>query len=427
VRTIIRGGRVLDPSSGTDARLEVLLDDGRIAAVAPRIEAAEAAVIDAARMVVAPGFIDMHVHLREPGQEHKETIATGTRAAAAGGFTAVCAMPNTSPPNDRPAVTRAIRARAAAAGLVTVYPVAALTLGLRGAELADYRGQIAAGAIAFSDDGRCVQDTGLMARAVEAIRDLGSFITDHCEDAALAGGGLVNDGPAARRLGLPGIPPEAEVAMIRRDIGLAERLGARLHIAHLSTRSGVRLVREAKARGVKVTAEAAPHHLVLDDSALTAADARYKVNPPLRRADDARALIEAARDGTIDAFATDHAPHAAAEKAEPFDRAPFGMVGLETAVSVLLDRLVHPGLIPLARFVEMMSAAPARILGLESKGRIAPGADADLTLFDPEAEFTVDASAFRSKGRNTPFDGWRLRGRPAMTLVAGRVVFPLVP
>ena len=302
MRTIIRGGRVLDPSSGTDARLEVLLDDGRIAAVAPRIEAAEAAVIDAARMVVAPGFIDMHVHLREPGQEHKETIATGTRAAAAGGFTAVCAMPNTSPPNDRPAVTRAIRARAAAAGLVTVYPVAALTLGLRGAELADYRGQIAAGAIAFSDDGRCVQDTGLMARAVEAIRDLGSFITDHCEDAALAGGGLVNDGPAARRLGLPGIPPEAEVAMIRRDIGLAERLGARLHIAHLSTRSGVRLVREAKARGVKVTAEAAPHHLVLDDSALTAADARYKVNPPLRRADDARALIEAARDGTIDAF-----------------------------------------------------------------------------------------------------------------------------
>jgi len=424
---LIRGGRVIDPASGTDAPLEVLIDGSRIAAVAPWIDAPGAAIIDAAGWIVAPGFIDMHVHLREPGQEPKETIATGTRAAAAGGFTSVCAMPNTSPPNDRRDVTEAILARAAAGAAVNVFPIGALTLGLRGLEPADYRAQIEGGVVAFSDDGRCIQDAGIMRRAVEEIRSLGSLITDHCEDAGLAGDGLVHDGAAARRLGLRGIPAEAEEAMVRRDIGLAETLGARLHIAHLSTRGAARLVREAKARGVRITAEATPHHLILDDSALTSPDTRFKVNPPLRSAEDVRALVEAVRDGTIDAVATDHAPHTAAEKAAPFDRAPFGMVGLETAVAVLLDRLVGRGVLSLPRLIEMMSTAPARILGLASKGRIAPGADADVTLLDPESESTVDAAAFRSKGRNTPFDGWRLKGRPVMTIVGGRVVFSIAP
>jgi dihydroorotase len=427
LKTLIRGGRIIDPASGTDALLEILIDGSRIAAIAPRIDAPEASIIDASRLVVAPGFIDMHVHLREPGQEYKETIATGTRAAAAGGFTSVCAMPNTSPPNDRRGATEEILARAAATAAVNVFPIGALTLGLRGLEPADYRAQLEAGVVAFSDDGRCIQDARIMRRAVEEIRALGSLITDHCEDAALAAGGVVHAGEAARRLNLRGIPAEAEEAMVRRDIDLAESLDARLHIAHLSTRGAVRLVREAKGRGAKITAEATPHHLVLDDSALTSPDTRFKVNPPLRSGEDVRALVEAVRDGTIDAVATDHAPHSPAEKAEPFDRAPFGMVGLETAVAVLLDRLVHRGVISLSRLVEMLSAGPARILGLTDKGRIAPGADADLTLFDPESEFTVDAAAFQSKGRNTPFEGWRLKGRPAMTIVGGRVAFPFIP
>jgi dihydroorotase len=424
---LIRGGRVVDPASGTDAVLDILVEGARIARVGPRIEAPGADLLDASRLVVAPGFIDMHVHLREPGQEAKETIATGMRAAAAGGFTAVCAMPNTMPVNDRSEVTALILARAAAEGLVHVLPIGALTLGLRGAELADYAGQLAAGAAAFSDDGRCIQNPELMRRALAAVEALGALITDHCEDTALARGGVVHEGPASLRLGLPGIPAAAEEAMVRRDILLAEKRGARIHIAHLSTRGGVRLVREAKARGVKVTAEATPHHLVLDDGALTAPDPRYKVNPPLRGAADREALLEAVKDGTVDVFATDHAPHTSEEKARPFEQAPFGMVGLETAVPVLLDRLVSAGLISLVRYIEMSSTAPARILGLASKGRLAPGADADLTLLDLAAESAIDASSFRSKGRNTPFDGWRLRGAPAVTIVSGRVVYPFCP
>lgn len=424
---LIRGGRVVDPASGTDAVLDVLVLDGRIAQVAPRIEAPGTDVLDASRFVVAPGFIDMHVHLREPGQESKETIASGTRAAAAGGFTAVCAMPNTMPANDRREVTALILARAGTGGLVHVLPIGALTLGLRGVELSDFAAQRAAGVAAFSDDGRCIQDLGLMRRALAAVTSVGALITDHCEDAALARGGVVHEGAASRRLGLPGIPAAAEEAMVSRDVLLAEELGTRIHIAHLSTRGGVRLVRDAKARGVRVTAEATPHHLVLDDGALTAPDPRYKVNPPLRSAGDREALLEAVQDGTVDVFSTDHAPHTPAEKALPFEQAPFGMVGLETAVAVLLDRLVARGIISLARFVEMSSCAPARILGLASKGRIAPGADADLTLLDLAAESMVDASAFRSKGRNTPFDGWRLRGLPAVTIVSGRVVYPFRP
>jgi dihydroorotase len=424
---LIRGGRIVDPASRTDALLDILLDAGRIAEIAPRIEAAGAKIIDVSGLVIAPGFIDMHVHLREPGQEHKETIATGTRAAAAGGFTSICAMPNTLPVNDRPEVTRTILAQAAAGGLVHVFPIGALTIGLQGVELADFVSQAAAGAVAFSDDGRCIQDPDIMRRALEKAKALGALITDHCEDAALADGGVVHDGAASRRLGLRGIPAEAEEAMVRRDILLAGELDAAIHIAHLSTRGSARLVREAKARGVKVTVEATPHHLVLDDSALTAPDPNYKVNPPLRSPEDRRALLEAVKDGTIDVLATDHAPHAAEEKAATFDRAPFGMVGLETAVPVLLDRLVAGGVISLTRFVEMFSTAPARILGLAGKGRIAPGADADLTLLDLAAESVVDVAAFRSKGRNSPFGGWRLRGGPAMTIVAGRVVFPFRP
>ena len=313
MRLLLRGGRVVDPASGADAVLDVLIEGTRIAKVGPRIEAPGADVLDASRLVVAPGFIDMHVHLREPGQESKETIATGTRAAAAGGFTAVCAMPNTTPVNDRAEVTALILARTAAAGFVRVLPIGAISVGLRGAELTDFAAQRAAGAAAFSDDGRCIQDVGLMRRALAAVEALGGLITDHCEDAARSRGGVVHEGAASRRLGLPGIPSAAEEAMVSRDILLAEELGARIHIAHLSTRGGVRLVREAKARGVKVTAEATPHHLVLDDGLLTSPDPRYKVNPPLRGAEDRRALPEAVKDGTVDVFATDHAPHTPAE------------------------------------------------------------------------------------------------------------------
>lgn len=422
MKLIIRNGRVLDPASESDAGADILVEDGRIRAVGPRLKAEDAAVVDASGLVVAPGFIDMHVHLREPGQEHKETIESGTRAAARGGFTSVCAMPNTSPVHDRPEITRLIRERASRHEYARVFPIAAVSAGLAGARLTDMAALAAAGAVAFSDDGRCVRDSGLMRRALETARDLGFLVIDHCEDQALTGGAVMNEGPVSRRLGLPGWPAAAEDIMIARDIILAEALGARVHIAHLSTAGGVRLVREAKARGVAVSAEATPHHLLLTDVTLSARDARFKINPPLRSAADVEALMAAAADGTVDVFATDHAPHTAAEKASGLEKAPFGIVGLETAVPLLLDRLVRPGLIPLARFVAMWTSAPARLLGRADLGRIMPGAAADLTLLDLDRELIVDSAAFLSKGRNTPFDGWALHGVPVRTIVGGRLI-----
>jgi dihydroorotase len=427
VRLLIKSGRVVDPASGVDGALDVLIDGRRIAEVAPRIRAEDARILDASGLVVAPGFIDMHVHLREPGQEHKETIRSGSRAAARGGFTTICCMPNTVPPNDGRGVTELILAEARRSAAVNVLPIAAVSKGLEGRELGDLAGLAAAGAVGFSDDGKPVADEALMRMALEASRPLNAVLIDHCEERSLTEGGQMNEGPTARRLGLRGWPAEAEESMVVRDIRLAEELGARVHIAHLSVKGAVRAVREAKARGVRVTAEATPHHLVLTDAALEGLDTNFKMNPPLRGGDDVEALREAVLDGTIDVVATDHAPHAPEEKERPFDRAPFGVTGLETAVSVLLDRLVHGGVIGLPRLVELCASNPARILGLEAKGRLAPGADADLVLIDLDRVTVVDAARFESKSRNSPFLGWTLRGAPVGTIVGGRPVYPFAP
>lgn len=424
MRTLLRGGRVVDPTSRLDDVMDVLIEGERIAALGARLEAAADRTIDLAGLVVLPGFMDLHVHLREPGGEAKETIRTGLRAAARGGFATVCAMPNTDPVNDRPEVTRFILAEADRTGLGGVYPIAAVTKGSRGEELVDMAALRAAGAVAFSDDGQPVWSSDIMRRALKEAERLGALLIDHCEDKSLSRGGVMNEGPVSRRLGLRGIPATAEEAMVERDIALAEELGARVHIAHLSTSRGVRLVAEAKARGVRVSAEATPHHLLLTEEALQVADPNFKMNPPLRSAADAEALVEGLRTGVIDAVATDHAPHTEREKARPFAEAPFGVVGLETAVPLMIDRFVRPGIIGLDRLAELLASNPARLLGLDRKGRIAPGSDADLTVIDLDRGSIVEKGSFESKGRNTPFQGWRLKGAVALTLAAGKIIFP---
>lgn len=421
---LIKNGRVIDPSSGLDETLDILIDGGKIVSVEARIDSAAASVIDASRLVVAPGFIDMHTHVREPGQEKKEDISSASRAAAKGGFTTICAMPNTSPVNDSRRVTEYIIAESRKRALVNILPIAAITKGLAGEELTDMAGLAASGAVAFSDDGRGVQNSRLMKQALESAEKLDLLVIEHCEDSDLSRGGVMNDGPTSRRLGVPGIPAAAEDIMVSRDIILAAGTGARLHIAHLSTRGAVGLVREAKEKRLRVTAEATPHHLVLSDTALEKGDPNLKVNPPIRGAADVQALQQAARDAVVDAFATDHAPHQPDQKALGLTRAPFGIAGLETAVSLLLDRLVSRQVIPLARLVEMFSTRPAEILGLRAKGRLSPGADADLTILNLHQEITVEVSRFVSKSRNSPFDGWRLKGAPVMTIRGGRVVYP---
>jgi dihydroorotase len=424
VRLLIKNGRVVDPLSKTDETLDILIEKGQILDLKSKIEAKDASVIDASRLVVAPGFIDMHTHLREPGQEYRETIESGARAAAKGGFTSICSMPNTSPPNDCREVTEYILAQAAKKAVVNVFPIAAITKGLLGAELTDIADQAAAGAVAFSDDGKCVQNSLVMRRALEYSKFLNPLIIDHCEDHSLSEDGVMHEGPVSYELGLRGIPAAAEEIMIARDIILAASLDARIHIAHLSTKGSAHLVREAKKRKVKVTAEVTPHHLVLSDSYLENYGSEYKVNPPLRSAEDVQALLNAVRDGTIDAIATDHAPHAPEEKDVELDKAPFGIIGLETAVSLVLDRVVNKNVISLGRFVEMISLRPAQLLGLKNKGRIAVGADADLTILNLHKETIVDVDAFESKSRNCPFNRWKLRGAPVMTIVAGRIAYP---
>ncbi len=421
---LIRNGRVIDPANRLDAVADVLIDRGVIQRVGPRLAApAEARVIDATGKVVCPGFIDLHVHLREPGYEYKETIATGTRAAAAGGFTAVCCMANTQPVNDNGAVTEYIRDRARAEGCVRVYPIGAVTRGLGGQELAELAELAEAGCVAFSDDGRCVMSAALYRRAMEYTLPFGTPIVSHAEDATLAAGAAMNEGVVSTELGIPGAPAAAEEVMVARDIILAELTGAHVHIAHLSTAGAVRLVREAKARGVRVTAEVTPHHLVLTEEAVRSFDPNTKMAPPLRTKRDVEACLEALADGTIDCVATDHAPHAHAEKEGEFDRAANGIVGLETAVPLLLDRFVRPGLLPLATLVARLSTDPARLFNLPG-GSLSPGAPGDVTILDLDRELTVDPARFFSKGRNTPFAGWRLRGAPWMTIVGGQVVHP---
>ena len=416
---LIRNGRVLDPAAGVDEVQDLLITEGRIARTGKGLTApAGARTVDASGKVVCPGFIDIHTHLREPGYEYKETIASGTRAAAAGGFTAVCCMANTFPVNDNRAVTDYILAKARVEGVVRVYPIGAVTRNLEGSQLAELAEQAEAGCVAFSDDGKCVMNAEIYRRAMEYSLPFGTPIISHAEDCHLARDAVMNEGLVSTELGLSGEPAAAEEVMVARDIVLAELTGAHVHIAHVSTAGAVRMMREAKARGVRVTTEATPHHLLLTDEAVRSWDPNTKMAPPLRTKRDVEALREALADGTIDCVATDHAPHALAEKEDEFPEAADGIVGLETAVRLLLDRLVRPGIIDLPTLVTRFSSGPARVLNLAG-GSLAPGAAADITILDLEHPWTVDPMRFRSRSRNTPFGGWTGTGAPWMTIVGG--------
>jgi dihydroorotase len=420
---VIEGGRVIDPASGVDGVRTVVLRDGVVEEVAERVERPRGAkVVDARGKWVTPGFIDLHVHLREPGQEYKETVETGARAAAAGGFSAVCAMPNTKPVNDNASVTELVLARARAAGLARVYPVGAISKGSLGEELAELGELRAAGCVAFSDDGHPVRSASLMRRALEYARPFGVPLTVHEEELSLVGKGVMHEGAVSTRLGLKGIPAAAEDVMVLRDLALLELTGGRLHLAHLSTAGAVRALREAKRRGLPVTAEVTPHHLALadEDVARSGYSTDFKMNPPLRSAEDVAAVRAALADGTIDAIATDHAPHSAVEKDLEFDAAANGIIGLETAFPVALA-LVREGVLGERRLVEAFTSAPARAFGLPG-GTLARGAPADVAVLDPAAEWTLDPAALRSKSRNTPWKGRRLVGRCVTTIVGGRIV-----
>ncbi len=419
---LIKNGRVVDPASGLDDRRDLLVEDGQIAALDKKIEKPEAEVFDATDLVVAPGFIDLHTHLREPGNEGAETIASGARAAAAGGFTAVCAMPNTQPVNDSVLVTRYILGRAALAQGARVYPIGAVTKNSQGEELAELESMRAAGIVAVSDDGQPVWNSRVLRRALEYCAALGLLLIDHCEDRQLAAGGAMHEGPWSVRLGLRGIPALAEELPVARNVRLAALTGARVHIAHLSIGSGLEVVRRAKEQGLAVSCEVTPHHFTLTDEACRDYDPRFKMNPPLRSADDVAALIAGLADGTVDAIATDHAPHSETKKQTDFESAPFGVVGLETALAVALEKLYHPGKISLPRLVELLSANPARIVGVPG-GKLSVGAPADITVFSLEKKWTYRAAEGWSKSHNSPFDGWSFRGGPVATIVSGNIVF----
>jgi dihydroorotase len=422
---LIKGGRVLDPASGTDAISDVLIDGDRIARVGAGISAPDAEVLNAAGSIVAPGFIDLHCHLREPGQEISETIETGTRAAVAGGFTAVCCMPNTQPVNDNAAVTRSIVDRAATAAHARVWPIGAASVGSKGEALAEIAGMQDAGIVAVSDDGRPIATAKLMRQVMEYCGSLGLPVIDHCEDTSLAAGGVMREGPRSIRLGLKGIPAASESICVGRDVEVAALTGARLHVAHLSTRASLDYVRAAKAKGLAVTCEVTPHHFTLIDEDVVY-DTAYKMNPPLASRDDRDALLDGLADGTVDAIATDHAPHHPASKDVEFDRAPFGITGFETAIALALYELVHTKRISLMRLVELFTTGPARVLGIGKNGierKLAPNAPADITIFSPDHKWTFRAADSPSRSRNTPFDNREFRGAPTATIVAGRIVY----
>ena len=420
---LIQGGHVIDPGR-VNGVADVLIENGTISAVGPALTApAGATVIQAKGQLVLPGFVDLHVHFREPGFEYKETIQSGTAAAVAGGFTTVCAMPNTNPVNDNQAVTEFMLERAKAAGNAHLYPIGAITKKSEGKELAEIGDLRRAGCVAISDDGKPVMNSLVMRRAMEYARAFDVPVVDHCEDLHLSEGGCMNEGLVSTELGLPGIPSAAEDVMVARNVSLAALTGARLHLAHISTAGSVRMVREAKARGLKVTAEACPHHFTLTEELTRGYNTHAKMNPPLRTMQDVQAIKEGLRDGTIDVIATDHAPHATQEKQQEFTEAPFGIVGLETALSLTLA-LVDEGVLTLESAVDKLATAPAKAFSLNA-GTLAVGAPADVAIVDPNREWQVDPSRFRSKSRNTPFAGWKVKGRVTTTIVSGRVVFEL--
>jgi dihydroorotase len=419
---LIKNGRVIDPASATDAQSDVLISDGVIAAVGAHLEAPDAETFDATGLIVAPGFIDLHVHLRDPGIEHAETIETGARAAAAGGFTSICAMPNTLPVNDNATVTSYIIERARKFAVTNVFPIGAITRNSAGEELSAIGSMKAAGIVAISDDGRPVMNARVMRRAMEFARSFDLPVIDHCEDLNLSAGGDMHEGYESVRLGLRGIPASSEDVMVARDILLAQLTGARFHVAHISTRNAMAMVAYAKQQALPVTCEATPHHFALTDAQMLPYDSNFKMKPPLRTACDAGAVVEGIVSGAVDAIATDHAPHPGSEKMQEFEKCPFGIIGLETALGLALEHLVHTGKISLARLVELLATGPARVLHLD-RGTLALGASADVTIFSTDLQWTYDVNQSFSKSRNSPFDGHSFRGGPVATIVDGVVVW----
>ncbi|MFV0389317.1 MAG: dihydroorotase [Pyrinomonadaceae bacterium] len=424
-KLLIKNGHLIDPCAKENTGMNILIEQNKVAAWLREGEdiPQDVEILDASGCIVSPGLIDLHVHLREPGQEHKETIASGCAAAVAGGFTSICPMPNTKPINDSAAITRFMIERAENAGLANVFPVGAITKGSEGLHLAEMGEMKSAGAVAVSDDGRPVPNAGIMRRAMEYANDFNLPVVDHCEDKSLSAGGVMHEGKKSLLLGLKGMPAVAEDNDVIRDILLAKETGAHLHIAHISTSGAVEAVRRAKSEGVNVTCEVTPHHFSLTDSSVEGYDTNTKMAPPLRGDEHLKAILEGIRDGTIDAIATDHAPHHVDEKALEYDRAPFGIIGLETALALALQKLVDTGLIGLERLVQMMSANPAKIFKLEQRGTLQPGSFADVTIIDPDKRWKFDVTESKSKSRNTPFNGFDFNGCAVATIVSGKIVF----
>ncbi len=425
MKLLIANGHLVDPTEGQNSGKNLLIEDGKVTAWLSQNESApeDAEVFDASGMIVAPGFIDLHVHLREPGQEHKETIATGAAAAVAGGFTSVCPMPNTQPINDNAAITRYMIEQAEHAGLANVFPVGAITKSSNGAELAEMGEMKAAGAVAVSDDGQPVPNAGMMRRAMEYAKDFDLPVIDHCEDKSLSSGGVMHEGKISLLLGLKGMPALAEEIDAVRDILLAKETGAHIHIAHISTKGAIEIVRRAKNENINVTCEVTPHHFTLSDKSVEGYDTNTKMSPPLRSQEHLEAIIEGIKDGTIDAIATDHAPHHSDEKALEYDRAPFGIIGLETAVGLAFNELVHKGAIDLVRLINLFSANPAKIFNLKNRGTLKIGSIADVTILDPDLNWTYKASDSKSKSKNSPFNNWQFTGAATATIVGGKIVY----
>ncbi len=422
MKLLFQGGRIVDPSQDLDGRADLLVENGTVARIGKIARNKSWEVVDASGLILAPGFVDMHVHLREPGGEGKETIQTGSEAAVAGGFTSIACMPNTSPVNDSPALTRYILERARQTNLVNIFPIGAVTRGSQGEELAEIGVMHRAGIVAVSDDGNPIQNHQLMRRALEYIKLFDIPLVDHCEDRLLAAGGCMNEGAVSTRLGLRGASRTAEELHVARDVMLSRITGGRVHIAHVSAKESLDWIRQGKRHGAGVTCEVTPHHFTLTDGDIGEYDTNFKMSPPLREAEDVEAMVQGLADGTVDCIASDHAPHASLEKDTTFEEAANGVIGLETSLPLALDRLVHRGVISLTRLVELMSRNPSRILRLD-RGTLREGATADITVIDLNRESTIDVRCFRSKSRNCPFHGWKLRGMPVMTVVGGRVVY----